>query len=960
MASERDLASAPSNQHAAWILGGIFETELDVRDALDLAGIDPRPVAFSGSVVQMWSSALASIRTEPHRGEDVVELVSRREPTMVHAVRAALSRYFTSPPETLGDARGGPTAVSLAALPWRKGSFFGREADLALLDAAWASPTRVVAVVGWGGQGKSALVRHWLTRMASEGYRGAERVYGWSFHSQGTAAGRPAAGGAFMDHALRSWFGEDIPADTPPNARGELLASLIRRSRTLLVLDGLEPLQHGPGELVGQVSDPAVRSLLLELCASQPGLCIVTSRLSLTELEAYTGSGFSPLPLSGLSDTAGAQLLGKMGASGDQDELESASRELHGHPLALALLGSYAEEALDGDIARRSEIPSLLDAPDGADQARAILASWAGRLGPGPELSLLHLLGLFDRPVETDVMDALMRPPAIAPLTDTLMPLPRRRWNRALKRLREVGLVAEKGSASDALDCHPLVREYFGADLASAAPGAWREAHSRLFDHFARAAPEQPTDAPSMELLFRACMHGCLAERRHDVLTSVLRPRVMRNDEQYAVRALGAINSVLAILSCYFHDHEWHRPMVGDEAKRAGLDDEDQLVYLTDTATLLVMIKGYGFGALRVINEEIRHITERTGGAIHEFQALRALSVFHCVQAEFTEALELARRMTALATSESADTFMRLEARFATGLPLFYLGRVSECEAEMREGFQLYDSGLHAGRRSHGHDPGVGCRLFQSWAAVMLGKPDSALALVLEATADARRLQDPYSIVCALTFCAFIHRLRREPDAVREAVREASGPARKKHYSFWIAKCDMYDAWADALVGRDDAILRMQRALAAFSATGARFGITHARYMLIEALRATGRPEEALRAASEGLMDCGRNGELVYEAEFLRLRSEIALESTDMTIAPGIDPVRDLTLASERARDRQQAWFELRALRALGAVDPPAFDARSALENVLGRVDGGGDLPDVRDARGVLAGLCNR
>src|SRR2546430_144234 len=43
--------------------------------------------------------------------------------------------------------------------------FFGRAAELALLDAALGEGgPSVVALVGPGGQGKTAIVRHWLER----------------------------------------------------------------------------------------------------------------------------------------------------------------------------------------------------------------------------------------------------------------------------------------------------------------------------------------------------------------------------------------------------------------------------------------------------------------------------------------------------------------------------------------------------------------------------------------------------------------------------------------------------------------------------------------------------------------------------------------------------------------------------------------------------------------------------
>lgn len=64
-----------------------------------------------------------------------------------------------------------------------------------------------------------------------------------------------------------------------PWDKGRLLAGAIARNRTLLMLDGLEPLQHPPGPQGGQLRAPGVQALLRALAsAGQPGLCVVTTR----------------------------------------------------------------------------------------------------------------------------------------------------------------------------------------------------------------------------------------------------------------------------------------------------------------------------------------------------------------------------------------------------------------------------------------------------------------------------------------------------------------------------------------------------------------------------------------------------------------------------------------------------------------------------------------------------------
>jgi hypothetical protein len=59
----------------------------------------------------------------------------------------------------------------------------------------------------------------------------------------------------FIAAALEA-FGDPDPQAGSPWDRGARLAGLVGTSRSLLVLDGLEPLQHPPGPLAGQLAGP--------------------------------------------------------------------------------------------------------------------------------------------------------------------------------------------------------------------------------------------------------------------------------------------------------------------------------------------------------------------------------------------------------------------------------------------------------------------------------------------------------------------------------------------------------------------------------------------------------------------------------------------------------------------------------------------------------------------------------
>jgi serine/threonine protein kinase len=98
--------------------------------------------------------------------------------------------------------RGSPAEVMHQHLPVTGRDVFGREEDVAFLNAAWANlDVNVVTIVAWAGVGKSTLVNHWLGEMAAEQYRSAQLVFGWSFYRQGSSGGTSSAD-EFLEAAL--------------------------------------------------------------------------------------------------------------------------------------------------------------------------------------------------------------------------------------------------------------------------------------------------------------------------------------------------------------------------------------------------------------------------------------------------------------------------------------------------------------------------------------------------------------------------------------------------------------------------------------------------------------------------------------------------------------------------------------------------------------------------------------
>jgi hypothetical protein len=180
--------------------------------------------------------------------------------------------------------------------------------------------------------------------MATEHYRSAELIFGWSFYRQGSS-GETSSADEFLEAAL-DWFGDPNPRLGTAWEKGERLAKLIAHRRTLVVLDGLEPLQNPPGPQEGRLREPSLQALLGELAAFNKGLCVITTRLPVADIADHEGTSALRRDLEQLSSEAGARLLKALGVKGHEAELRSASDDFGGHCLALTLLGSYLTDAL--------------------------------------------------------------------------------------------------------------------------------------------------------------------------------------------------------------------------------------------------------------------------------------------------------------------------------------------------------------------------------------------------------------------------------------------------------------------------------------------------------------------------------------------------------------------------------------------------------------------------------------
>jgi tetratricopeptide (TPR) repeat protein len=435
----------------------------------------------------------------------------------------------------------------------------------------------------------------------------------------------------------------------------------------------VEPLQWGPGIQEGKLKDPALQALVKELGAQNKGLCLITSRIALTDLDGLGGDKVRAKDLGSLSPEAGAQLLNARGANGTNEELLQASTEYKGHSLALMLLGGYIRKRHKGDIRQRAHIPVLEGPP--AQRMMGIYERWfAGK----PEIAVLRLLGLFDRPAPEDEIAALRAMPYIPGLTTFLKGLKRGAWNEAVTTLQDVGLLAPASDQDDRLDAHPLVREHFGEQLRQKLPEAWREGHRRLYVYLKAKAEPLPETIEEMAPLYAAVVHGCLAGKHADALFEVYSDRIQRGDERFNAKMLGAFGSVVVIISAFF-DPPWERlaPGLGAPAQ----------AFVLHTAGFALRALGRLPEAAKLMQLSLKHFIDQddwTSAAISASNLSESLQTL----GHLSEALARARKSVEL-SEPSGDAERPMVNRTTLAAALLAMGLLDEAAAQIEEAERL-------------------------------------------------------------------------------------------------------------------------------------------------------------------------------------------------------------------------------------------------------------------------------
>jgi predicted ATPase len=378
----------------------------------------------------------------------------------------------------------------------------------------------------------------------------------------------------------------------------------------------------------------------------------------------------------------------------------------------------------------------------------------------------------------------------------------------------------------------------------------------------------------------------------------------------------------------------------------------------------LTMLKGHAAHEVEQVYARAYTLSQEMEGGPQRFSVLRGLWFYSFDQARYQTAHELGRQCLALA-QRLADPMLHHEAYRMLWGPLFMVGDLVAARAHIEQSItRIEGEEYRTPAADHMLDPGVLSLGYASWTLWMLGYPDQARTRSHEAAELAEKLSHAYTRVFALHHAGILHQFRREVELVRANADAVIPLSREGGFIRCLAGGLMRKGWALSEQGAPtEGIAQIQAGLATWRNMGVELGQPLLLAHLAEAYGRDSRPEEGLRVITDALEIAHRTTERYYEAELLRLKGELLLQSivgepeSERSHPRMVEAGGCFSQALDIARQRQAKSLELRAAISLGRLwqrQGKGADARRVLAEVYGWFTEGFDTPDLCEAKALL------
>ncbi len=446
-------------------------------------------------------------------------------------------------------------------------NFVGQTKKLEIITNWFTDPNvRIGALIGWGGVGKSALARKWYDSLDENNIH-PDGIFWWGFY-------RNANIELFLNALLRFISGGHIDPDTIKSSweKTERIKEYTHQGRFLIILDGLEEMQKAQtsGEQFGCMEHREFTDILSFLADTKGnGLCLITTRYPLTDINSYEGKVYRKENIDRLSIEDGRSLFEKVGVHGSPDQIDSVITEYDGHALSLTLLSQYLVEDFHGDITKAKDIPPFHSDQEAGGKAHRILLWYAKQLNEEQQ-ALMKIFSLFRKGVREKDFEGVFRAEMETQVNQPLIKLSVFSFKRMVDNLFDRRLISK--DQDNTYSTHPLIKNYFESIFEQADK---KLCHKRIYYYFGEDAPEYPETLDDMQPLFDQVHHGCAAGLYDEVCNDVYQDKIYRRSEFFIYHKLGAWETNLSLAKTFFPDGNLSKmPLVSDRNAQSWLLNE--------------------------------------------------------------------------------------------------------------------------------------------------------------------------------------------------------------------------------------------------------------------------------------------------------------------------------------------------------------------------------------------------
>ena len=325
-----------------------------------------------------------------------------------------------------------------------------------------------------------------------------------------------------------------------------------------------------------------------------------------------------------------------------------------------------------------------------------------------------------------------------------------------------------------------------------------------------------------------------------------------------------------------------------------------------------------GFGAPEVLEAYARAeaLCDGLGERADLFPAIWGQWMFRTGRSEMEHSRRLGARLIGLG-EKFGEAGLRLQAHHAMWSTSFACGDLAGACRHADAGLALYDPGTHqAMASSYGnHDAACCARNFSAMALALAGEAARARQVIDQSLADARRLDDPFSLALTLYFTSAAAQMLGDLELATENSRLSLAIATEHDLALPRAWSMGVAGWCMAESGDlKGGIMLLTEAIAAMRSMQSRHFMGYLIGLLVDVHGKAGRHADALQSVEDGLALAEATGERFYAAELHRLHGELCAHSP---LARCRDAEASLRKAIAIAREHGALTLERRARKSL-------------------------------------------